>query len=269
MKVEPVKISLCSSEEDSWDTIWKWNWFLKETWISNFREEINAPALHSLLDKLQVKSILDCSCGLGKKTVCFAEIGYDVEGSDASAVAIKYAPLLAKKEGFKIKFFQSHWKELSEKCKRKTDCVFSDAFDWITTRESLLASAKGISSILEKGGKFVFGVPLAGSKNTKEELRKFMHSVWKKQGRFEILPPYEKNGIKLTLLWVYNKVQDGIQENCIHLIERRKRVRAEIASYVDLYKWTWKDYARVLREAGFKKIYGTEEKTIGFNVAVK
>ena len=115
----------------------------------------------------------------------------------------------------------------------------------------------------------MFSVPLAGSKNTKEELRKFMHSVGKKQGRFEILPPYEKNGIKLTLFWVYDEVQDGIQENCTHLVEKRNRVRADIASYVDLYKWTWKDYTTVLREAGFKKVYGTEEKSIGFNVAVK
>lgn len=269
MKVEPVKISIFFSEEESWDTIWKWTWFLKETWKSSFRREINAPALRSLLEKLQVRSILDCSCGLGKKTVCFAETGYYIEGSDASAVAIRYAPLFAREEGFRIKFFQSRWEELGEKCKRKFDCVFSDAFDWIITRRSLLASAKGIYSVLRKNGRFVFGVPIAGPRNTRKELRKFRDNVWKKQGRFEIPPPYEKNGIKLTGVWVYDKVRDGIRENCIHLIEEDDKMRAEIASYVDLYKWTWKDYAKVLKEAGFKKVFGMEEKDIGFNVAVK
>ena len=269
MTMETVQISVCSSEQESWDTVWKWTWFLKETWISNFREEINVPALHLLFEKLRVKSILDCSCGLGKKTVCFAEICNDVEGSDASAVAIRYAPQLAKEKGFNINFFQSRWEELSKKCKHKFDCVFSDAFDWITTRESLLASAKGIFSVLEEGGKFVFGVPLAGSKNAKVELQKFMDNVWKKQGRFEILPPYEKDGIELTVVYVYDKVQYGIHENCICLVQEKDNVRAEIASYIDLYKWTWKDYTKVLRKAGFKKVYGLEEKGIGFNVAVK
>jgi len=267
--MEPVKILVCSSEEESWDTIWKWMWFLKETWKSNFREEINAPALHSLLNKLQVKSVLDCSCGLGKKTVCFAEAGYEVEGSDASKVAIKYAPQFASEEGFNIRFFQSSWEELAEDCKRKFDCVFNDAFDWIRTRESLLKSAKGIYSVLRESGKFVFGVPIAGSRNIQKELKKSMDDVWKRQGRFEILPPYEKNGIRLTAIWVYDKVRDGIRENCIHLIEEDDKVRAEIASYVDLYRWTWKDYAKVLKEAGFNKVYGMEEKGIRFNVAVK
>lgn len=195
MKMEPIKISICSSE-DSWDTIWKWEWFSKGKMLrSDFREEMKDEicALHSHLSKLKTKSILDCSCGLGFKTVLLAEIGYEVEGSDASAVAIKYAPQLVKEEGLNIRFFRSRWEELEEKCERKFDCVFSDAFDWISSHEFLLASAKGIYSVLKEGGRFVFGVPIAGSKNTKERLRKFMNEVWKKQGRFEIFTPYEKN----------------------------------------------------------------------------
>lgn len=269
MKIEPIKISICSSEEESWNTIWKWTWFVKETWKSNFREEGNPPALHSLFSRLQVRSILDCSCGLGFKTISLAEMGFEVEGSDASAVAIKYAPQLAREEGLNIKFFRSCWEELGKRCKRKFDCVFSDAFDWISTRESLLASAKGIYSILDESGKFVFGVPIAGPKNTEKELKKFMNEQWNKQQRFEILPSYEKNGTRLTHLIVYDETSNGILENNIYLIEEQGVMRAEIAFMMDLCKWTWKDYTKVLREAGFREVYGLEEKGIEFNIGVK
>jgi SAM-dependent methyltransferase len=246
-----------------------WEWFLKEPLKSIKREEINVSALYSLFARLQVRSILDCSCGLGFKTIALAEAGYEVEGSDASATAIRYAPQLAKEEELNIRFFRSRWEELGEKCERKFDCVFSDAFDWIKTRESLLASAKGIYAVLKEGGKFVFSVPIAGPKNTERRLRRFMDDAWKKQGRFEILPSYEKNGTRLTVIMVYDKLLDGILENRIHLIEERSTVRAEIAFVMDLYKWTWKDYVKVLEEAGFKEVYGVEEKGVGFNVAVK
>ena len=267
--MERVKISICSNEAESWDTIHKWEWFLKDLLKPIKRKEINAPALRSLFAGLQVKSILDCSCGLGFKTISLAEAGYEVEGSDASKFAIKHAPQLAEDEGLNIRFFRSRWEELGEKCKRKFDCVFSDAFDWIATRESILASAEGIYSVLRKGGKFVFGVPIADSENTEERLKEFMNKVWKKQGRFEILPPYENNGIRLTVVMIYDKVQEGILENDIYIVERSETVRAEIALMMDLYKWTWKDYTKVLKEAGFKGVYGVEEEGIGFNVAVK
>jgi len=266
-----VRISVCPNEEASWNTIWKWEWFSIDLLKSSKREENidGIRVLHSHLSKLGIKSILDCSCGFGFKTVLLAELGYEVEGSDASTIAIRHAPQLAKKEGSDIRFFQSRWEELGQKCKREFDCVFSDAFDWIGTYAALLASAKGIYSVLKKGGRFVFGVPIAGSQNTKGELRKCMDKVWKKQGRFEILPPYEKNRTRLTVIMVYDKLSHGILENRIHLIEENGVMRAEVAFVMDLYKWVWKDYTKVLTEAGFKQVYGFEEKGIGHNVAIK
>jgi len=265
-------VSVCSDEESSWDTIWKWEWFSKGTMLrSSWREEEKdvIKALHSHLSKLGVKSILDCSCGLGFKTILLAELGYEVEGSDASSNAVRYAAKVAKKDEVNVRFFQSRWEELGAKCKRKFDCVFSDAFDWIRTRESLEASAKGIYSVLDKGGLFVFGVPIAGSKNTKRELSKFAENVWRKQQRFEVFRPYEKDGQKLTIISVYDKVKGGILENRIHLIEENGILRAEIALMLDLYKWTWADYTKVLKKAGFRKVYDFEEKGTSHNVAVK
>jgi len=51
----------------AWDTIWKWRWFAKPQWQAQFRKqrEDTRRALASLLGKLDVRSVLDCSCGLG------------------------------------------------------------------------------------------------------------------------------------------------------------------------------------------------------------
>lgn len=262
MKREPVKVSIYQDEKVSWDVIWKWEWFIKDIWESYHVEEI-------ILPRLDVKNILDCSCGLGFKTILFAEMGYEVEGSDGSAVAVKYASQLAREKGLNIRFFHSRWEELGERCKRKFDCVFSDTFDWIRTRESLIAAARGIYSVLDKGGKFVFGVPISGPECTRKELKNVMEEVWKRQGRFEVLSPYEKNGVRLTMLTVYDRTPEGILENRIHIIEEHGETRVEVALIMDLYKWTWKDYNEVLRKTGFREVYGIKEKGVGFNIAVK
>lgn len=274
MKREPVKVSIYSDEK-AWDTIWKWKWVTKDTWQSNFRKlkEGTRRALHSLLPKLQVKSILDCSCGLGWKTILLAEMGYKVEGSDGSAIAVRYASQLAKEEGLSIRFFHSRWEELGKRCRHKFDCVYNDGFQWITTRKSLEASAKGIYSALNEGGNFVFHGAHQWSKES--DKKKIIEEEWKREGRFEILPPYESNGVRLIVLIFRDKTSEGILGNRIHIIDERGAMRVEIASIIDLYKWTWQNYTKTLKKVGFREIYSIKkEKGIGtepyiLNIGVK
>jgi len=269
MEREPVDVSICSNEEASWDTIWKWDWFLKTTWKLNFRKEIEdlRRALYSILPEFQVNSILDCSCGLGLKTIILAEMGYEVEGSDSSPIAIRYAPQLAKEEGLNIRFFHSRYEDLGSICERKFDCIYSDAFDWIRTRETLKASAKGVHSVLNEDGIFVLhGVLPEWSKS---DLRKLIEEEWKKHERFEILPPYEKSGTKLTMLTVYDKTLEGVLENRIYIIEEHREMRAEITFMMNLIKWTWRDYTEVLKEAGFREVNYIKKEGIIFNIGIK
>ncbi|MDI6805572.1 MAG: class I SAM-dependent methyltransferase [Candidatus Bathyarchaeia archaeon] len=124
---------------------------------------------------------MDCSCGLGYKTVLFAK-----EGSDASAIAIKYAPQLARDEGVSIRFFRSQYEELNKKCGRRYDCVWSDNFDEISTYEYLKVAAKSIYSVLNNDGKFVF---VAASE---KDLKKLIEKEWKRRKRFDVDPPCKK-----------------------------------------------------------------------------
>lgn len=258
----------------AWDTIWKWTWFAKEHWQPQFRKhkEGTRRALASLLPKLRVHSILDCSCGLGWKTILLAEMGHDVEGCDGCGYAVKRAAELAREEGQDIRFFRSRWERLGQTCRRKYDCVYCDAFAWITTRHTLSASARGICAVLKRGGKFVFqGAHQWSHEDDKEQI---IQELLDREGHFDALPLHEHDGVRLTTIATREKRPDGILGNRIHVVDDRGAVRVEIASVLDACLWTWQDYTDTLRAAGFRRLYSVKEKGLGprpyiLNVAEK
>ena len=66
---------------------------------------------------------------------------------------------------------------------------------------------------------------------------------------------------------VNEKTSEGILKNNIFIIECKKSIQIEIAPLMNpRIIWAWNDYHKVLREAGFRRIYHTKE---GFIVAVK
>jgi 2-polyprenyl-3-methyl-5-hydroxy-6-metoxy-1,4-benzoquinol methylase len=126
---------------------------VQDFWKPIKREEnVNGVlAMDSHLSNLRIKSILDCSCGLGFKTILLAELGYEVEGSNAGAIAVEYAYQLVKEEGLNIRFFSLPLGRVRTKCKRKFDYMFGDAFDWITTRKSRLQLRESILCLRRMG----------------------------------------------------------------------------------------------------------------------
>ena len=89
----------------------------------------------------------------------------------------------------------------------------------------------------------------------KSKLHELIKQEWNKRRKFEINPPVEQNGLKVTHIEVANKTEEGILENHIFLIEEKGIMRAEIASIMNpRIKWTYQDYVNVLKEASFTKI---------------
>jgi 2-polyprenyl-3-methyl-5-hydroxy-6-metoxy-1,4-benzoquinol methylase len=133
--MKKINTNICSTEQESWEASWKWKWFTREQWMPECWVENQArlKPLLPLLRQWQVGSMLDCSCGLGMKTILFAKAGFKVEGSDASPEAIRHAPELAEEEGQDIKFFLSRYEELGDKCREKFDCM-KVRFHWSTGR---------------------------------------------------------------------------------------------------------------------------------------
>jgi len=265
------EVYACKNEDESWDTIWKWLWFTREMWMDQYWEEVEEALrpLFPLLRNLNVSSILDSSCGLGFKTIMFAKRNYEVEGSDQSAVAIRYAPILAEERGFKIRFFRSRFDELGGKCMRKYDCVYSDYFDELKTYGDLRASAEGVYSVLNEGGKFVFYGP--SPKLERTDLKELIEREWCRRMRFNVHQPFETGELRVIHIEVLNKMSEGILENHIFIIEGKGVMRAEIASIMNpRIKWTLKDYVDVLEKAGFSRVEFIErEKGEGFVIAVK
>lgn len=249
-------------------------WFAKDQWLTTFREhkEGSRRALSSLLPKLSVRSVLDCSCGLGWNTILLAEMGYAAEGCDRSRLAVKHASELAKAENIDIRYFRATWAALGNTSERRYDCIYNDAFTWITTKRSLLSSAKGIRCALKSGGKFVFMGPHEWP--DKVNNKRLIEEQFRQQGPFEVLPVHESNGVKLTTLIARQLTDEGILGSRIHIIDDHGTIRIEIARVLDVCKWTWQDCCDVVHEAGFREFYTVEEKAMGpepciLNVAVK
>jgi SAM-dependent methyltransferase len=270
MKSIPMKVIVRKSEVASWNTVWKWWWFIKDSWIDKAWED-NKTALKPLfplLSKWRVKSILDCSCGLGLKSILFANKGYDVEGSDASTNAIKYAPELSKEKGVDIRFFHSRYAKLNKKCKRKYDCVWSDNFDELRSQRLLTTSSKGIYSVLKKGGRFVFYGALP--EWTKKDLRDIIEKEWQKRKKFQFNPTFERDTAKVINIENAEKTSEGILENQIFLIEKNGNMRAEIASIMNpRIKWTFNNYVDILKGVGFSKVQCIKREGQIFNIAIK
>ncbi|HUW83453.1 MAG TPA: class I SAM-dependent methyltransferase [Phycisphaerae bacterium] len=258
----------------AWDTIWKWTWFTKPQWQNQFRKQKEGTrrVLASLLPKLDVRSVLDCSCGLGGKTILLAEMGYEVEGSDGSAFAVKRAAQLAAEQGHTIRFFRARWETLGQTAGRRYDCIYNDAFAWITTRRSLYAAAKGICSALNRGAKFVFVGAHQWSQDS--DRSRLIEEQFEQEGPFEVLPLYERDSVRLTVVIAREKTPDGVLGSRVHIIDDHGSVRVEVARVLDACKWTWTDYNDVLRLVGFSELYSVSQKGVGpqpyiLNVAVK
>ena len=224
-------------------------------------------SLFATLDSLEVSSILDCACGLGTKTALLAKHGYDVEGADASPIAAHYAPKLATAEGLCIRFLHARNEELGQVCSRTYDCVYSDGFDELATREELVSSAKGIYEVLTDGGVFVFaGVDILA---THSDVEACIQREWRERVPFNVSQPIEREGIRLINLEIDEKTPEGILEKRVFLIEEKGVLRCEIAFMMNRRKWTHDDFVEVLKEAGFRCVITEVKASEHFTVAAK
>jgi len=199
-------------------------------------------------------------------------MGYEVEGSDASGLAVKHAAELAAERGHNIRFYRARWATLGKTAGRRYDCIYNDSFECITTRRSLRAAAEGIRSALKRGGKFVFVGAHQWSQDS--DRQRLIEEQFEQQGPFEVLPVCERDGVKLTVVIAREKTPDGVLGSRVHVIDDHGAVRVEVARVLDACKWTWADYNDVLRSAGFSELYSIKEKGVGrqpsiLNVAVK
>jgi len=262
--------------DDPYTTLYRWQWFQREQWRKDFRQrKSHSPrAFRQILGGSASRTALDCSAGLGLKTLCIRELGVRVWGSDACAFAVEKARELARLEGLDIEYFVSTWADLPGNTDRRFDGVFNDALCFLETDEEFEASIRGIRGVLAPGGVFVWAGAAEGDPAGKgaELIREKFESL----GRFSLNWTHAGGGVECTSITVRELGGDYMDEHLLFVVSGAGGKRLETATI----RWpAWWDFPRARRlfeAAGYSDLrtetfegMGAGGKTFRLNVAVR
>lgn len=248
------------NRSEDWDVIWRWQWFRRALWQPYFRDPSHpegraarsSPTWTTLLQQFDAKHVLDCTCGLGLRAVLLQEAGFDVVGTDVSAVAVEHARELAATKNLPIAFRHSRWQNLEDTFDAEFDAIINDAFAWTLTRDELRIGARNFASILKPGGVLLFtGADQWSRPDDKEAL---IDHAWASAPRFQLRTDYEREGTHMTMVVARDKTERGIVENYLFVIRDPAGPRLETAAICNSVDWTWEDYQTVCSEAGFSSV---------------
>ena len=257
---------------DSWSTIYRWEWFRRTTWLPHFHwvrsalknpeliSELDPPlppknvkwaALKAVFNAADARSILDCSCGMGMKSIVLHDMGFEVTGSDGSGTAIDAAVEIARSERAGIEFFCSEWRDLGAATRKRFDAVFSDALSWTVTRNELEASLAGIREVLQPGGVLIwigahFNAPVRTSAEVVEEM-------WNARKQIDLEWSHENGEQRCTALRFHERFDDYIDTHHVYLIEQAGWQRMETATVREAAYWHAPLMNEILSAAGFSR----------------
>ena len=238
---------------------YRWQWFSRARWQGTFRERKrhSSSAFVELIKERGSadKPALDCSCGLGLKTIVMKEAGLNVHGSDGCALAIEHARQLAAEEGHSdITFFRSTWADLPRTAEQRYVAVFNDALSWVYSEEEMAASLKGFHDVLLPGGILTYMGALPGSKT---DGRRLLERDWDRMlsetGKY--CPGFHcsDDRLSVTEALVIEKGDDYIDRHHLYLIDEEGDRRLEAMTMRHVYKWQWPKMEGFLRAAGFRE----------------
>jgi len=245
---------------EDWDVIWRWQWFRRPLWLPYFRDPTHpegrparlAPVWNWVLAQSGAHRVLDCNCGLGLRAVLLAESGFEVVGTDSSAVAIRHAPEVAATKPLSIPFVHCPWQSLAERFTEPFDAIINDAFSLTPTRTELRFAALNFATLLRPGGVLIFTG--ADEHSNPEEREAQIEHAWQSAPRYQLGADYEHDGTHLILLIVRDRAPYGVVDNHVFIVRRDGRATLETASICNSMQWTWDDYHAVCREAGFSSL---------------
>lgn len=242
---------------------YRWEWFRREQWERSFREgkRHSSGALIELVKErgMQAAPVLDCSCGLGLKTLVMKEAGLDVQGSDQCGLAVECARLLAEAQGHTaIVYFVSSWAELPRNTATRYGAIFNDALSWVYHDEEMAASLRGLHECLVPGGILTYMGALPGTDTNQKEL---LEREWEKKtasGRHRLGRYASKGKTSVQEIVFVEKGLDFIDEHHLYVVDEDGTRRVEIWCVRCPTKWSWPKILPFLEEAGFSA-FGTKE----------
>ncbi len=261
------------------DTYWKWEWFKGKNYTPSAMHAgsaaISCKYYGQLISGANCKSVLDCSCGLGRKTVLLAEDGLDVWGSDISSLAIEKAAELADQCGQEVKFVLSAWQDLSRNIPRSFDCLINDALAWVDTRRELQDAIGEYYKMLNPGGVVIFQGAHEFSDPDKraETVAEIIASSRRSTPRESLNGKFSRDGVQMTQLTLTDWLSDAIVHTYLYVIEQDGQLMLETATLAELCRWSWEDFVAEFLAAGFREIHSheltVEGKTRIYNMALK
>jgi len=244
-----------------WETFYRWDWFHREQWRGGFRDRKRGEhggscrAVKEMLGEMGGELALDCSCGLGLKTIVLKEMGVNVVGSDACAYAVEKARELARLEGHaELEFFTSAWGELPKRTELRFDAVFNDALCWTPTREEFAASLQGCLEALNPGGILVFFGAEKGSPSDPESRKAFFEEFWQSRPKFAVEWTHEVDGVRCTSIYVRERGDMYVDGHHLFLIEDHGQHRLETATIRKPVYWDWETLESLFSDAGFSDL---------------
>jgi SAM-dependent methyltransferase len=256
-----------------WNTFYRWEWFRRDQWLASYpslsqRGRAWLASFARALGDTHGKIVLDCSCGLGAKTVALREMGFQTFGSDACSFAVEKAGELARQKSLDVEYFVSTWAELPNRTSTRFHGVFNDALSWIATEEEFEASIRGIRDVLLPGGVLVFlgareGDPVeAGAELMQKEIER--------NPKFTIEWRHVAQETECTCLLAREAGEDYMDLHRLYLIREPSGQRLETATIRNPFCWDWPRLERLFVRAGYSRLETRESSDkIGVNVAVR
>ncbi|MCP4645567.1 MAG: class I SAM-dependent methyltransferase, partial [bacterium] len=244
-----------------YDVFYRWQWFSRDRWRGGFREGKRHSSL-GFADLLKERGmaeepVLDCSCGLGLKTLVMKELGLRVEGSDACAEGIEYARRFAAEEGHPdLAYFPSTWAELPEATEQRYAAVFCDALSWIHEDADMAASLRGLHDVLRPGGVLVYMGALPGSGGFDGSEARLLEEEWQRAlahqgGPYALGYQHTADGVSVTETIVLERGTDYIDKHHLYAVTEDGATRLEAMTMRSVVKWYWDRIEPLLRAAGF------------------
>jgi len=237
---------------------YRWEWFRRAQWQGTFRERKRASCggFAELVRErgLADEPVLDCSCGLGLKTIVLREAGLRVEGSDKCALAVEHARLLAAEEGHPgLHFFVSTWEDLPAATGVRYAAVFNDALSWVDSGEEMAASVRGLHDVLRPGGLLVYQGAQPGSHGDRAAL---LDAQWQamlaEHGRCGLGFRASDGARTVQEILVHERGPHYVDRHHLYLIEEPgQEPRLEATTMRHGCKWDWCLIEPHLRAAGF------------------
>ena len=103
---------------------------------------------------------LELACGAGRHLVPLVKRGLDVEGSDASADAVRYARMAAQKDGVAPKFYNQPMEGLDLPDRYETIFIVNGSFEIMSDRKMAMEALQRIYDHLVPGGQVLIDLSI-------------------------------------------------------------------------------------------------------------